>query len=761
MNKIILILLCSSGYFIKAQNSLLNEAKYWMWRDRLVNDWMVPNFTGDYTHKGRGIVFKDRGIGECNFYDTITNTTIRIDGGFDISDEGFEMGKYLIVLATEWRLLFNSGLSTQQTEAEIYWALKTIDRLDYDAETYWSYFWSRGQETWGGQRNGFMIRDDVKSNFLWYSQEIPYSKFLIDSLDKSYGKILRSNYNIDDSKYFYFVYNEDSYFNYRYLNQGINNKEGKYYPRNIMVSSIDGSRILTLSEQINALGSRFSAYENGLWACYGTNKESVFRNYHWTGPEEYSQDNYIGLLQGLVAVEQFVNSDVNVNGNGLSSYAAHIIDRIIYSVKNNESFNDNWVIDNPITGKCVKGLFWHDIINKVIDNHNNYHENKLNYGCEDGGANAGYFSRLLKLVHQYYTSHCSDCHNNNDIGNQVVLHELPNKTNRALLLAILQTLDNVSALKSILGDKILHVNTNDESLFLPYRILESHASEANFHEFRYLDLLYAWLHNKETYKPFQYYEDIINNTPCLTNEQVDQFPVNLLSEMIIHNLLKILKGEKYNYFIKDDKTYPYPSFSPPGSFNHCLICNAYVVTFNKIESSAIISSQEYQNFFGGPCKANVTYKAGKEIHLKPGFKVINGAKFHGYIEPMNVCQIKEGNPDVAVLFFPPSDEHISTYVSNLNYTKIEIDDNIDEEKNGIFKNDILLIPNPAIDFINLKTNDDNIFQLKIYNMVGQLVEKSNIKSNENISVNHLKRGVYIFKIFKQNELVQIQKIVLQ
>ena len=174
-----------------SQNELLNEAKYWVWRDRLVNDFMVPNYTGDYAHKGRGIIFKTRGCGP--FQDFDYNYWTSYAGGFDISDEGFELGKYLIVLASEWRLLYNSGLPTQQTEAEIYWTLKTIDRLDYDAETYWSYFWSKGKECWGGQHNGFMIRDDVFTNFLWYSPIYPKPE---NNINPQYFYFFKNNYSL-------------------------------------------------------------------------------------------------------------------------------------------------------------------------------------------------------------------------------------------------------------------------------------------------------------------------------------------------------------------------------------------------------------------------------------------------------------------------------------------------------------------------------------------------------------------------------------
>lgn len=724
---------------IFAQNNLLNESKYWMWRDRLVNDWMVPNFTGDYVHKGRGIIFKDRGIGECDYYDYSTHSIIRIDGGFDVSDEGFELGKYLIVLATEWRLLFNSGLPTEQTEAELYWALKTIDRLDYDAETYWSFFWSRGQEVWGGQRNGFMIRDDVRRNYLWYNQNFPTDTTSLNSLDFYNYHDLVNKYNniLSVNKLSYFLYNEDSYFNYKYLNQGLDGNRGKYYPRNVMVSSTDGSRILTLSEQINTLGCRFSAYEAGLWACY--NNEN-FRNNHWTGPEEYSQDNYIGLLLGLVAVEQFVNSDVNVNGNGIASAAAHTIDRIIYSIKKNDSFNNNWVIDNPVTDKCVKGVVWDK---SIVDN---------NEHCEDGGANAGYFSRLFKLVHKYYTSHCYDCHNNNDISYQQILYECPATTNRALLLSLLQTLVDVDELRCDQTPLILHniFFNPDFIIFLssslhPLDIL-SYATDDNYREFCFIDLLYSWLHSKNIKKTFQFYENILNNTPCLSNEQVDQLPVNLLSEMIIHNLLKILKGEKYQYHIFDHNTYP----------SATTLCTQSQVTFGSIESDATVTQSPTSE-----CIANVTYKAGKEIHLKPGFKVINGAKFHGYIEQMDVCQVKEGNPEVAVLFFPPSSEQLSPYVSNLNYTKEEIIENSNEPKETVLNNTILLYPNPAKEILTLQSEKSVPYNVEVYDTMGQLIERDNVNANGNITVSHLKRGFYIFKIFDKNQLVQIQKIVLQ
>ncbi|GAB4453647.1 MAG: hypothetical protein Fur0028_09130 [Bacteroidales bacterium] len=770
------------------QNNLLNESKYWVWRDRLVNDYMVPNYTGDYAHKGRGVVFKKRGTGwfqDINYTNWINNQinikdTASYSGGFDISDEGFEMGKYLIVLATEWRLLFNSGLPTQQTEAELFWALKTIDRLDYDAETYWSYFWSRGQETWGGQLNGFMIRDDVFTNFLWYNENFPT---VSNHIDDAYFNFYNTYYNEIPP---YIQFHHDAYENYRYLNQGNDGRIGKYIPQNIMLCTnyypfeVETYDLRELMKKIRLTHAQntgygysnymypknggFSAAMAGIYACYDDTlggahyNRQDFRNHHWTGPEEFSQDNYIGLLQGLVAVQQLVNSNVNVNGYGLASYAAHIIDRIIYSIKKNDSYgflgSTNWTIDNPVTGFCVKGVYWDKIIDRVIGSSTwdelwghspQYHENRLGEACNEGGGQSKLYSYALCKIHELYTASCSDCHErgcntplSGDIGYSSA-NSLDGpflSDNARLLAAILGTLSGIMSNERCCQ---LIAGLTHDNFFV------DDDYNQNEDEFQYLDLLYCYLHGNNSSNPirgFLHYCNILDTTICPDNQRVG----NLLSEMIIHNLLKILKGEKYQYSIFDHNTYP----------SATTLCTQSQVTFGSIESEATITQSPTSG-----CIANVTYKAGKEIHLKPGFKVINGAKFHGYIEQMDVCQVKEGNPEVAVLFFPPSSEQLSPYVSNLNYTKEELFENNNESKKTVINNTILLYPNPVKDMLTLQSEISVSYSVDIYDSMGQFIERKIAEPNQNISVSHLKRGIYIFKIFNQNELVQIQKIVLQ
>ena len=647
-----LILICLwYSCVLLGQDTLFNEAKYWVWRDRLVNDFMVPNYTGDMAHDGRGIVFNERGL--YNWY-------VYLFGGFDISDEGFELGKYLIVLATEWRLLYNSGLPTKQTEAEIYWALKTIDRLDFNAEHHWWYFWSKGQNDWGGLIDGFMIRDDVFTNFLWYNPTYPTPE---NNIDTAYFNFFKKHYSLESISHIpkYLKFNADAYENYKYLNQGRGGNKGKYIDLNIMLTDTQNNiydlvklmelKRISRNSDNYPVDAGFSGAMAGLYSCFDDKKDdydtayykyynlsfnfnrSEFREDHWTGPEEYSQDNYIGLLLGLVAVRKFVNSDVVVNEMRLSSYAAQIIERIIYSIKKNDSYREKWVIDNRVTDECVKGVFW----SQYIDNCYIPWVCVKHY-CNAGGAQAGLYSGQFARIYEKYVGREFNGQAINGVGGG----------DNAKMSAILITLTGYVPLNARDESEVERLKEiNKRCCKLIDNKLRGTRDQV---EYQYLDLLFCSLHGlSEPHRGFQHYENILDTTRCpvIFSNRSER---NLLSAMIIHNLLKLLRGGKYNYQIKDNNIYPRTiSFLGGGVYP---ICNETVVAIHRIESSAIISSYapfpDY-GYGGNPCKANVTYKAGREIHLKPGFKVINGAKFHAYIEPVDYCQVKEGNPDVAVL----------------------------------------------------------------------------------------------------------------
>ncbi|MBK7692672.1 MAG: T9SS type A sorting domain-containing protein [Bacteroidetes bacterium] len=79
---------------------------------------------------------------------------------FGVQDFGdnplISIGQYLAVLGTEWRLFKREGVSTTETEREIYYALLALDRLDL-----------KGEELYGitPSLNGFLVRDDIPATF--------------------------------------------------------------------------------------------------------------------------------------------------------------------------------------------------------------------------------------------------------------------------------------------------------------------------------------------------------------------------------------------------------------------------------------------------------------------------------------------------------------------------------------------------------------------------------------------------------------------
>jgi hypothetical protein len=75
-------------------------------------------------------------------------------------DASADLGWYIGVLATEYRLLLNQGENTSDTELELYYALKAYERLDFHAE--------KNQWPYAGNCavNGFFGRDDVSQEFV-------------------------------------------------------------------------------------------------------------------------------------------------------------------------------------------------------------------------------------------------------------------------------------------------------------------------------------------------------------------------------------------------------------------------------------------------------------------------------------------------------------------------------------------------------------------------------------------------------------------
>ena len=727
---VFLFLISVSGF---SQNSLLNESKYWVMRDRLVNDFMVPGQCN-----GCGIVMKSRGHrGQSEWPDGSGNW---VEGGLDISDEGFELGAYLLVLASEWRLLYQSGLDRTKNELELYLALKTIDRLDYSAEYYWSQFghWYDHPENPYGSTNGFLIRDDMFENFI--------------------AK--------EPNDY------ENAYKHYLYLNQGADGRTGKYQKQNILNSNDSGDYILSLEEfndmkmYYNAkhdddnhirTGS-FSAASEGLRDSEypQTSQYSLLpKCNNCTGPREFSQDNYIGLLMGLVATYKLVENWVTHDNMHIAQYSSDIIDRIIHQIKNNDfMIQDNWVIDNPVTGKCVKGINWTKYLTSLLSNY-----------CNSGGAQAGLYSGQFAKIHNQYT-------NTSNINGQIISW-VPNGNDKFINSSILLTLTNSQNNSN--EKAVSWVENND------YR-----------NEFMYLDLLFLVLHegyplqyssgnqHDMTERGYTYYNSLLDNMPCFGEEYYNSDNIldkNYLPEMASHNLYKLLRGEKYKKDLNDNTFYPRMENNviithdvPHGGagIEHHIdpICDETINALYKINSRAHISYYEGHEdigniHYGPPCYANTTYKAGNSIKLLPGFKTDLGTHFLAKIEDFGQCKIIEGQynfwefPDIG------NDYETPFIISEIyNYKKQLPINEKDYSSNSSF--DYKISPNPTKDKLKISFDYNDNYSITIYKTTSEIIYKKKLYCNEVlIDLTNNTSGIYILEIINLKGEISNEKIILQ
>ncbi len=117
---------------IFAQNIEHNLEKYWYYRERFRNEFIIvadPDLPGTNLPFLRlpGVIINDKGF---------TKFTMTEEPAIRNGDATTHLASYLALLATEYRLLKNYGQDYSETLTELYYALKTIERLDISAERF-------------------------------------------------------------------------------------------------------------------------------------------------------------------------------------------------------------------------------------------------------------------------------------------------------------------------------------------------------------------------------------------------------------------------------------------------------------------------------------------------------------------------------------------------------------------------------------------------------------------------------------------------
>lgn len=154
MRTLFFLALFFSKLMCVAQTDHENQDKYWKYRERLKN-----KFVKIGPQAGESIPMACRIPGYA-----YGGTPDASGTQLQWKDATITLGYYVIVLATEYKLLKNAGENFQPTLNELYYALTAINRLDQKAEYYLS------NQNSPLEINGFFLRDDVPYTF-WQNWE--------------------------------------------------------------------------------------------------------------------------------------------------------------------------------------------------------------------------------------------------------------------------------------------------------------------------------------------------------------------------------------------------------------------------------------------------------------------------------------------------------------------------------------------------------------------------------------------------------------
>jgi hypothetical protein len=328
------------------------------------------------------------------------------------------------------------------------------------------------------------------------------------------------------------------------------------------------------------------------------------------------------------------------------------------------------------------------------------------------------------------------------------------------------------------GNPPVPVNTTSASLGV----------RALLQSFEIFPLLHQALHGGPNFVPKSFYENLIAEAPCEgpfnfgypehssseqwssthrwihperrgeKNDGIDKNEFrgeyNGLDYMLLHNLYYIIFPEDYNAvnFInrKIETNYPQKiGFIQLGSHATPLSIEA----FNTIDADNVISQD-----------GDVTYRAGVEITLKPGFEVKRGGDFHAFIEPLRCGGSGQYDKNGTVSSSPYKLSHklptsYSYYLPRQAVVNSKQQDNFHYNNSGF----INLYPNPGSGQFNISLDKNSVSEIQIFNTLGQTIPFA-IEINKNIFVIDISNnptGIYFVKITSANGKVNIGKVIYQ
>ena len=178
-------------------------------------------------------------------------------------------------------------------------------------------------------------------------------------------------------------------------------------------------------------------------------------------------------------------------------------------------------------------------------------------------------------------------------------------------------------------------------------------------------------------------------------------------------------------------------------------------------------------------EADVTMKAGQEVHLLPGFHACSGCNFHAYIDPnLDIYPVyfeKTTTDPCGEKNYTMSNKSDQLILEQLEDCRLKTRKSIDLEpvntNSIIVSNDadeiedsgITIFPNPSSGIFFIRFHEDSDLQrIEVFATDGKKIQEDITDFNENIKINlsNLQSGVYYLKVRTKND-IYTKKLILQ
>ncbi len=701
-----------------------NFNKYWWYRYRLQNDFML---IGDC--QGCSIPAERRGP----MWESQTSGDVLSFW----ADETSNLGYYIGVLATEYNLLQSSYVDVSKTKEELYYALKAVNRLDENAEYYYrlppppaaNYSDPPVPASDGSDLNGFFIRSDIKGDFISNTLEHPK--------------------------------------NWEHFNSG---KTSSNFVVNHCRTSLTKDN-----------------FENDL-------------------PNVESMDQVINLMIGLSLAAEYVTD--SYNGMDLSQEAKNITHRLIMHMKNSSPFG--WVVKNPVTDDRVNlgadawpySYGFAQAACNIVKDPSDFFTAIEPFACgkyNDAMTVADFplFQTMKDFIY---------CPQGNSWLNNITL--FGHHFEGAVPCSGCQELYKAEALAAI-GHSYYScypncynpdLTINNTNLFL--------STQASSTKVEILPLLHQVLHGTGNHISDNTYKSMLNSAPCVGpynfgncnygdwewsapvrwrqpeergggcpgHESDDPCHSNFFGEyngldyMLLFNLFSMAKNSESDlndHYLPFDvnlinrvitTNFPWVTGGNILTGNHTYgnhMWPWYDRSFSTLAYSGHISANT-----ANPSKSgDVTFRAGEEIALLPGFGVEAGADFGAVVQPFHCSDndyirfVKGGNQDTTKHYYSLQD--VQYYASAHNTPNqfilpTQTAFGTKPQSNVIVKPEFTITPNPSDGMFLLSLPGDNLqgaSEVFVYNDMGQLVFQSAISNSQiAIDLSAYSKGIYFVKV---------------